>query len=62
MTIIPSVIRAFGIVTKVLLKGPEDLEIIEPVETIQTSTLLRTDRILIRNKEILGDLLSLVLK
>ena len=48
MTITPIVIGAFGIVTKGLLKGLEDLEIGGRVETIQTSTLLRTARILRR--------------
>ena len=46
MTIIPIVIVAFGTVTKGLLKGPEDLEVGGRVETIQTTTLLRTARIL----------------
>ena len=48
VTIIPIVIGAFGTVTKGLLKGPEDLEIGGRVETIQTTTLLRTARILRR--------------
>ena len=42
VTIIPIVIGAFGTVIKGLLKGLEGLE----VETIQTTTLLRTARIL----------------
>ena len=42
VTIIPIVIGVFGTVTKGLLKGLEDLE------TIQTTTLLRTARILRR--------------
>ena len=46
--IIPIVIGAFGTVTKELLKGLEDLEIRGRVETIQTTTLLRTVRILRR--------------
>ena len=38
-----------GIVTKgFLLKGLEDLEVVGRVEIIQTTTLLRTDRILRR--------------
>ena len=48
VTIIPIVIGAFGTVTKGLLKGLEDLEIGGRVETIQTTTLLRTARILRR--------------
>ena len=47
-TIIPIVIGAFGIVTKGLLKGLEDLEVGGRVETIQTTTLLRMARILRR--------------
>ena len=48
VTIIPIVIGAFGIVTKGLLKGLEDLEVGGRVETIQTTALLRTARILRR--------------
>ena len=48
MTIIPIVIGAFGTVTKGLLKGLEDLEVGGRVETIQTTTLLRTAKILKR--------------
>ena len=48
VTIILIVIGAFGTVTKGLLKGLEDLEVGGPVETIQTTTLLRTARILRR--------------
>ena len=48
VTIIPIVIGAFGTVTKGLLKGLEDLEIRGQVETIQTTALLRTARILRR--------------
>ena len=48
MTIIPIVIGAFGTVTKGLLKGREDLEVGGRVETIQTTALLRTARILRR--------------
>ena len=47
-TIIPIVISAFGTETKGLLKGLEDLEVGGPVETIQTTALLRTARILRR--------------
>ena len=44
VTIIPIIIGAFGTVTKGLLKGLEDLEVGERVETIQTTALLRTAR------------------
>ena len=43
VTIIPIVISAFGTVTKALLKGLEDLEGGGRVETIQTTTLLKTN-------------------
>ena len=46
VTIIPIVIGVFGTVTKGFLKGLEDLEVGGRVETIQTTTLLRTARIL----------------
>ena len=59
VTIIPIVIGAFGTVTKGLLKGLEDLEVVGGVETIQTTPLLRTSRILRRVLETWGDLLSL---
>ena len=62
VTIIPIVIGAFGTVTKGLLKGLEDLEIGGGVETIQTTTLLRTARILRRALETSEDLLSLKLQ
>ena len=61
MTIIPIVISDFGTVTKGLLKGLEDLEVGGRVDTIQTTTLLRTARILRRVQETWGDLLSLKL-
>ena len=41
VTIIPIVIGAFGTVTKGLLKGQEDLEVGDRVETIQTTALLK---------------------
>ena len=62
VTIIPIVIGAFGTVTKGLLKGLEDLEVGGLVETIQTTALLKTARILIRILETWGDLLSLNLQ
>ena len=46
VTIIPIVIGAVGTVTKGLLKYLEDLEVGDRVETIQTSALLKTARIL----------------
>ena len=60
--IIPTVVGAFGTVINGLLKGLEDLEVGERVETIQKTTLLRTARILRRVLETLGDLLSLKLQ
>ena len=51
VTIIPIVIGVFGTVTKGLLKGLEDLEVGGRGETIQTTTLLRTSRIVRRNLE-----------
>ena len=48
VTIIPIVIGAFGTVTKGLLKGLEDFEVGGQVETIQTTSLLRTARIMRR--------------
>ena len=48
VTIVPIVIGAFGTITKGLLKGLEDLEVDKQVETIQTTALLRTPRILRR--------------
>ena len=46
VTIVPIVIGVLGTITKGLLKGMEDLEVGGRVETIQTTALLRTDRIL----------------
>ena len=48
VTIIPIVIGALGTVTERLIKGLEDFEIRGRVETIQTTTLLRSARILRR--------------
>ena len=59
VTIIPIVIGAFGTEIKWLLKGLEDLEVGGGVETIQTTTLLSTARILRSLLETRGDLLSL---
>ena len=41
-----AIIGAFSTVTKGLLKGQEDLEVGDRVETIQTTALLKTARIL----------------
>ena len=46
--IVPIMNFALGTVTKGLLKGLEDLEVGGRVETIQTTALRRTDRILRR--------------
>ena len=46
VTIVPIVIGALGTITKGLFKGLEDLEVGGRVETIQTTALLRTARIL----------------
>ena len=59
VTFIPIVIGAFGVVTKSLIKGLEDMEITGLVETIQTTALLRSARILRSVLETWGDLLSL---
>ena len=48
VTIVPIVIGALGTIAKGLLKGLEDLEVGGWVETIQTTALLRTARILRR--------------
>ena len=48
VTIIPIGLGAFGTVTKGLLKGLVDLEVGGRVETIQTTALLKTARILRR--------------
>ena len=62
VTIVPIVIGAFGTVTKGLLKDLEDLEVGRRVETIQTTALLKTARIVRRVLETWGDLLSLKLQ
>ena len=61
VTIVPIVIGTLGTITKWLLKGLEGLEVGERVETIKTTALLRTARILRRVLETWGDLLSLKL-
>ena len=62
VTFIPIIIGVLGTVTKGLLKGLKDLKIRERVETIQTTALLGTARILRRLLETWGDLLSLNLQ
>ena len=62
VTIVLIVIGAFGTVTKGLFMGLEDLEVGGWVETIQTTALLKTARILRRVLETWGDLLSLKLQ
>ena len=62
VTIVPIVVGALGTITEGLLKGLEDLEVGGRIETIQTTTLLRTARILRRVLETWGDLLSLKLR
>ena len=62
VTIKPIVFDAFGTVTKGLLKGLQAMEVGGRVETIQTTKLLRTARILRRVLETRGDLLSLKLQ
>ena len=52
VTFIPIVIGALGTVTKELVKRQEDLEIRGRVETIQTTALMRSVRILRRVREI----------
>ena len=59
VTIEQIVIGAFGIIIKGLLKGLEDLEVGGRVETIQTTALPRTAKILRRVLETWRDLLSL---
>ena len=51
VTIVPIVIGALDTITKGLLKGLEDFEVGGPVETIQTTVLQRTARILRRALE-----------
>ena len=62
VTIVPIMIGALGTITKGLLKFLEDLEVGGRVETIQTTALRRTARILRRVLETWGDLLSLRLQ
>ena len=50
-TIVSIVISVFGTVTKGFSKGLEDLEVCGRVETIQTTALMKTARILRRVQE-----------
>ena len=59
VTMIPIIIGVLGTVLRGLKKGLEDLEIEGWIETIQTSALLKSARILRRVLETWGDLLSL---
>ena len=59
VTIVPIVIGALGTVIKGLFKGLEDVEVGGRVETIQTTALLKTARILKQVLETWGHLLSL---
>ena len=59
VTVIPIVISALGTVTKGLVQGLEDLEITGRVETIKTTELLRSIRLLRRVLETWRGLLSL---
>ena len=61
-TIIPIGIGAFGTETKVLFKWLEDLEVSWLADAIQTTSLLRTARILRRVLKTWGDLVSLKLE
>ena len=62
VTVITVVIGALDTVTIGLVQGLEGLKITGRVETIQTTALLRSSRILRRVLETLGDLLSLKLQ
>ena len=57
VTVIPILIAALGTVTKGLVQGLEDLKIRRRVESIQTTALLRSARILRRVLETWGELL-----
>ena len=62
VTIVPIVTGALGTIAKGLLEGLEELEVGRQVETIQTTALLRTARILRRVLVTWEDLLSLRLQ
>ena len=48
VTVIPIIVGALGTITEGLIKGLEDLEIRRQVDTIQTTSLLRSANILRR--------------
>ena len=62
VTVMPIVIGALSIITKRLEQGLEDFEITGWFETVQTTALLRSARILRRVLETSGDLMSLKLQ
>ena len=62
VVLIPIVIVVLSTVTKGLVQGLEDFEIRGRMETIQTTALSRSVRILRRVPEIWGELLSLRLQ
>ena len=57
--VIPIIIGTLDTGTKELIQGLEDLEIRGRVKTVQTTTLLRSARILRRVLDTRGDLTSL---
>ena len=59
VTVIPIVFGVHGTVTKGFVKGLKDLEMRELVEAIQTTTLVRSIRMLRRVLETWGDVGSL---
>ena len=62
VTIIPIIIGALVTVTKGLIKGLEDLEMKGQVETIETTALLRSAKILRKVLKTWGNSLSLKLQ
>ena len=62
VTVMPIVVDELGIIPKGLVKGLEDMEIRGQAESIQTTALLKSARILGRLQETWGDLLSLKLQ
>ena len=62
VSVIPIVIGALGTITKGLVKGLEDLELKGQAETILTTALLRSARILRRVLKTWGSLLSVKLQ
>ena len=62
VTIAPIEVGALGAITKGWLNGLEDLEVGGRLETIQTTALLKTARILRRVLETWEELLSLRLQ